>query len=468
MDEHFMSLCLEHDYNDIPLLEVVAVIKRACIARLFMPVLFGTALRGKGIQPLLDAVVAFLPSPSEAQQTFAMQHKSAKAIQQVSHDSNELCALAFKVLHDPNRGAMVYARLYGGTINAKQTIFNSTTGMEERVQQILSIQADQLSHINSAGTGSVCCLIGLKHTKTGDTLVASDSKLKQYVLEGLDAPKPVYSIAIEPENESQRPALEQALQWQCLEDPSLHMELEPESGQTIIRGLGELHLEVLRDKLQRQYRLPVYVSQTYIGYRESLIATDIDQIEQHFTYDTIKDNKRMYAKLGFRIHRRDDHHDCRLSISDEVKTILRSDQVQALQEALQNSIRHGSKGYPVVGLDISISSCLKDDVQSTSALRACVALFMQKILQTNHELLEPVMEVEISAPISYMGDIINDLTASRRGELKEVLETGSGMTVVISGLVPLQSLIGYASALRSTTHGEASFSAEYHSHRAVV
>lgn len=459
-DDHFMELCLETEYPALPVGEMVAAIRRACIGQRMVPVVFGSALKGRGLQPLLDAVVSFLPSPEESQKTITLQHKQTSKTLSIDTNSSDVCALAFKVLHDVNRGLMVFARIYSGSLQAKQGLYNSTSGMEERAHQMLSVQADDMAHLASADAGSVVCLVGLKNTKTGDTLLASGSKFKDHVLEGLAIPPPVYSVALEPESESKQAELETALKWLCLEDPSVSMDMS-ESGQTVVSGLGELHLEILVDKLQRQYRVPVSVGQASIGYRESIALAK--PLEQSYHYD--HRDRKQYAELSVTVKRRADNGDCTFD-TKAVKAALRVDEYNALLETLQNSILHGQKNYPVVGLDIIVDGAMREDGMTTpGAVRACAALLMRQLLQhADHETLEPIMEVEITAPNTQVGEVITDLTGTRRGEMKEIQEIGAGQSV-ISALVPLQTLIGYATALRSRSHGEASFTAEYHSYK---
>lgn len=471
-DEDFMALCLEHDYHSIPAANVVTALRRASLSLHVMPVVFGSALRGKGIQSLLDAAVALLPAPLETHRMLQLENRRTHEVSTVDiSKQDDLHALAFKVVHDHNRGPMVYARIYAGQVQAKQAIFNSTVGKEERVSQILSIQADRFEHIPQATTGTVTCLIGLKHTKTGDTLVLPQPKQRDWVLEGLTIPPSVYSVALETESESRQKDLEQALRWLCLEDPSLQTEIDQESGQTIVRGLGELHLEIVCDKLKNQYKLPVYVGQTYIGYRESLAlgTEDEDALQETFTYDVIRENKRLFAQMSLRIQRNEDNVACTVSIAKDASAKLKAEEINVIQEALQNSCRHGRKGYPIVGLDIQVTAVVKEDAGTTTpgALRACVALFMNKLMQHDcHQLLEPIMEVEVTTPHQYMGDIITDLTGAKRGELKEVVESAAS-GAVITAHVPLQPLLGYATSLRSRTHGEAFFTAEYFTHKPV-
>eukprot|EP00981_Chlorochromonas_danica_P004950 scaffold988_cov165-Ochromonas_danica.AAC.52 len=480
VDEDFMGLCLEQQeqgeesYANIPVAEVIAALRRACLKREVSPVLFGSALRGKGIQPLLDAVAAFLPSPEESHRSLRLQHKDSHETVEVDSAKQPACALAFKVVHDANRGNMVYARLYSGSLQPKQPIYNSTAGVEERLHQILSIQADELDALPSAESGAVVCLIGLKNTKTGDTLQSIQSKHKQFVLQGLTIPPPVYSVSLEPESESKLKELEQALKWLCLEDPSLQVELEnSESGQTIVRGLGELHLDILRDRLERQYKLAVHVGQRYIGYRESLSLLPDEVVHEEQVYElTSSEQKHFFARVQVSIQRRSaDSEDCQVTLSPAVRSKLRPEEGQALLDALKNSFRHGRRGYPIVGLSLCVEEVEREEGQATTlgSLRACASLLMRRLMQENacHEVLEPVMAVEVNAPSSYLGDIVNDLTALRRGELQEVVESGTG-TCVITALVPLESILGYATALRSQTRGEASFTAEYHSHKPVV
>ncbi|RYY72805.1 hypothetical protein EON63_20395, partial [archaeon] len=381
-DDDLMGMVMEHDYQHIPIHAIIQSLRHGTIRKHFMPVVLGSALKGRGIQPLLDMMVGLLPSPLERLTHVYLQDK--RAGQQLPLPDHLFCALAFKVFNHPQRGTMVYVRVYSGSAYGKMSIFNSTVQKEERVLQILSIQADDLHMVDMASQGEVVCLVGCKHTKTGDTLISLHpspashtntplhtpsqtsplrpthtpsplplSTYKTYTLEGLDIPPPVYSIALEPEEERMRGPLEKILSSLSLEDPSLQVEVSSETGQIVVKGLGELHLEVLVETIRQTYKLPVYVTSTYIQYLERLKeeGKGVDPYPCTFTYthDVVREGKRHRASVTIVVMRREDILPCALKVSEELRNILSAEGLNVVTDALGNSVLRGGRGHPLVG-----------------------------------------------------------------------------------------------------------------------
>lgn len=252
--------------------DLTLALRRTCLQGTVIPTICGASLRGRGVEPILDSIVSFLPSPLDRPPSVAVHRSDPTKKKLISPTSPDLCALAFKVVDDKERGALVFVRTYAGTLVAKQTLFNPTRGKRERINQLLSISADDFESIPELGAGNVACIVGLKDTVTGDTLVSDRGPLEDYVLDGLTVPEAVYSLAIEPEKSSQTAELERALKSLMMEDPSLRVDSDKESGQTMLRGLGELHLEIVCDKLLRQFRIEVATGKAYVAYRVSLFS----------------------------------------------------------------------------------------------------------------------------------------------------------------------------------------------------
>ena len=468
VDEILMEIYLESDNEGIDLTpaELIPALRRACINGDIVPTICGASLRCKGVEPLLDSIVAFLPSPKDRADSIAIDKKTGNK-KNINWNDEALCALAFKVVHDPSRGSLVYLRIYSGIIESKQMLYNSTRGTKERLNQLLSVSADDFVPIQSAGPGSVVCLVGLKGTFTGDTIVTDKGPLQMYVLDGLNIPEAVFSLTVEPEKASQQTSLESALAILCIEDPSLRVDFEKESGQTILRGIGELHLEIVCDKLRRQFNIEVETGRAYVNYREGVTVED-GIICKQFIYDRTFGPKRMFSSLNFEVTPNNGSEEPTISISTNVKDATTGDELCAIVDGLKASFSRGPEGFPVTGFHVAVTDVEKDFDTTPGAMRACVSLFIDSMLKGNRKMiLEPIMTVEIELPASYLGDVLSDFTAKKRGQVKEVITLdGNSLTTVI-GEVPLATMLGYATSIRSMTQGEGSFSMTYLTHSPV-
>lgn len=353
--------------------------------------------------------------------------------------------------------------IYSGILEVKQVLHNSTRDVKERVNQLLLVSADDLEPIDKIGPGNVACLVGLKNTITGDTLVVDKGPLHSYVLDGLQIPKPVFSIAIEPEKSSQQNELDNVLKILLLEDPSLCVDIDKESGQTLLRGLGELHLEIVCERIRREFNIDVTTGKTYIAYRESM---DIENgiIEKRFEYDRTMGTKRMFSAITIQATPTGDNSDPTIVFDELMK--LQKDENIALIDGIKESFTRGLKGFPVVGVNIKVIDIERDPDTTVGSVRACSSMIISNLLRdSNHVILEPIMLAEIDVPVKYVGDVLQDLTVKRRGQIKEV--TVSKYYHQISVHVPLSCMLGYASGIRSMTQGEGSFSMEYVEHKEV-
>ena len=441
---------------------ITAALRRACLDGAVVPAICGASLRGKGVEPLLDSILSFLPSPVDAPNATAI-HKSNGKIKELSVvNTKDLCTFAFKIVYDKLRGPLVFVRNYSGTLTDRAVLLNTTQGRKERVNQLLSVSADDLDQIKVLGPGQVGCLVGLKHTRTGDTLVIDKGPLQHHVLEGLTLPRQVFSLAIEPERSSQQSELEEALHILCTEDPSLTFRMDEESGQNLIGGLGELHLEIVCDKLRRRFDIDVDIGDAYVAYRESL-REDGGPTTKSLQYDRTIGTKRLFADVTMEIAPVGNTEAPSVVVSSDLKASLTLDERVALLEGIEASLARGPRGYPVVGLQVTVKSVERDADTTPGAIRACCSIILDSVLRgPGQALLEPVMALEIEAPSRCVGDVLSDLTVKRRAQVKDLYtsEQDSANSLVIAH-APLASLLGYATAIRSMTSGEGSFSMEF-------
>lgn len=459
-DEEFLNLYLEHEGGTISPSVVISAIRKLSLSCELVPVVCGASLRGKGVEPLLDTIAAFLPSPLERKPFKAVNIKDRSQTKILSSSSEDLCALVFKIVYDKERGPLSFFRVFSGVMSSKSSLRNSTNGNKERINQLLAVSADEHSIIADVEAGNVGCIVGLKHTSTGDTLVSERGPLHDYVLDGLDIPPPVFSISIEPESSSQQAALSKALDILCMEDPSLRVEIDSSSGQTLLKGIGELHLEIVCDKLKREHRLDVYTGKVFINFRESL-DQQIEKLEKVVEYDRTFGTKRMFSKLRCMIETIGFNKECQLIIEETAKANCAHDELDALVNGMTSAFSRGRYGYPIMGLRIRVLNVEKDSDTTPGAVRACAVHLVDQLMRSeDHTLLEPQMSIEIDASSKFIGDVLNDLTSKRRASVHEVVNNGQRDTII--GSVPLSTMLGYATAIRSMTQGEGQFSMEYH------
>ena len=462
--------------NKITEKELKYSLRESCINKSLVPVLFGASLQGKGIEPLLDAIKTFLPSPLERKPERLIPTESLRQdllsssadVKELSPTSRELCALVFKVVHDKARGNIVYVRIFSGVLENKSVLFNTTRLLKERINQIFSVNANSFERVDRSESGRVCCIIGLKRALIGDTLVADRSPIQSYQLEGLRLPNSVYSLSIEPEWESQQKELEESLNILSTEDPSLYFEIDEESGLTTLRGVGELHLEVTCDKLEKRFGIKVNSGKAYVAYRESVKIDS--KIESVFHYDKEIGNKRLFAGLRYVIScTKNDgaEGDVEIYVADSVKTLLNHDEYVGLLEGLNSATLRGPYGYPLMGFKVCITDAIRSKDSTPGAFQACSFSLVDTCLRSaSHVLLEPLARVDIEFPAQFVGIVLSDFTVKRRGVIKEV-ETRKDEKCFLRGVVPISEMLSYASSIRSMTQGEGFFYLEY-SHLAVV
>ena len=466
VDDALMNAFLEVGAASIELPALKAALRRVTIANAGVAVLCGSSLKNKGVQPLLDAVVDYLPSPLDMPPVTAIRKSDgAEVIRRPAVDEPFL-ALAFKVLHDPHRGPLIFFRVYSGEIKVKDAIQNVTRGRKERLTKILQIHANKTQEIDSISVGNIGAAVGLRFTSTGDTIVQAKDK-EEVTLAGMQIPEPVIFRSVEPKSSADQSALTEAMDRLQREDPSFHVSIDPDSGQTLISGMGELHLDVLVDRLLREYRVGANVGKPQVAYRETISK----RVVKTFEYDREIGSKRQYARLVLELVPAE--RGAGLSFEDAIPPpkplgkgrteppCLLPEMIAAVQEGVTDSFTRGPiLGYPTVDITVRLRDGAYVEGDSTAAsFRAAASMgMMQAMEEASPALLEPVMEVEVIAPEDQTGHVVSDL-GGRRGRVlgmrpRQTLQS-------IDAEVPLAEMVGYATALRSATQGRANYTMQF-------
>ncbi len=441
--------------------EIMAGIRKATVAIQITPVLCGSALKNKGVQMLLDAVVDYLPSPKEVPAMKGLDPKTKEVIERPASESEPLSGLAFKIAQDPfaGGGKLTYVRIYSGVIKSGTYIYNATRDVKERVGRLLLMHANKREEIEEAGAGNIVCVVGLRSVKTGDTLC---DEQKPIVLESLFVPEPVISLSIEPKTKADRDKLSTVLQRMAEEDPTFRIKSNEETGQTIISGMGELHLEIIVDRMKREFNCLANVGKPQVAYKE-----------------TIKGTAKAEGKYIRQTGGRGQYGHCYLQVealprstgiefvNKVVGGAIPREYVPAVEAGVREACQNGVlAGYPVTDLRITVYDGSYHDVDSSEiAFQIAGSMgFKEAAKLAGPILLEPIMNLEVVVPEEYMGDTIGDLN-SRRCIIQEV-GTRSNVKFV-RGLVPLAEMFGYATSVRSLSQGRATFTMEPHSYSEV-
>ncbi|KHK03205.1 elongation factor G [Desulfovibrio sp. TomC] len=429
--------------------EIIAGIRKATIALSICPVLCGSAFKNKGVQPLLDAVVDFLPSPVDIPAMVGYDpDDKEKSIECPCDPKLPLAALAFKLMSDPFIGHLTFLRLYSGTIESGMTVLNANTGKRERVGRLLKMHANKREEIKSAEAGDIVAAVGMKITSTGDTLCAEN---RPVALESLDIPEPVIEVAIEPKTKADRDALSQALGKLTKEDPSFRVKSDEESGQTLIAGMGELHLEIIVDRLMREFGVNANVGQPQVAYRETITKA----VKNDLRYVKQTGGRGQYGHVVLEIEPKEDGG--YEFINDITGGIIPKEYIPAVDKGIQNALKGGVvAGFPLVDIRVKLVFGSFHEVDSSEqAFYICGSqCFKEAVSKASPVLLEPIMAVEVVTPDEYMGDIMGDLNG-RRGRIAR-MESRAGAQV-ITAHVPLSAMFGYATDLRSKSQGRATF-----------
>ena len=439
---------------------LTASIRRATIANQVVPVLCGSAFKNKGVQPLLDAVVAYLPSPLDISAATGTDMSGREVVEREASESAPFSALAFKIMTDPFVGKLTYFRVYSGTLEKGATVLNSTRDKKERIGRLLLMHANHREDIDAVHAGDIVAAVGLKNTTTGDTLCDLG---KQVILESLEFPEPVIHVAVEPKTKADQEKMSRALYALSEEDPTFRVRTDQETGQTVISGMGELHLEVLVDRMLREFRVDANVGKPQVAYRET-IRKPVDRVEERYIRQT--GGRGQYGHVVIKVEPLGPGGGYEF-VDKITGGVIPKEYIPAVDAGIQDAIASGVlAGYPMVDLRVSLIFGSYHDVDSSEmAFRIAGSIAIKKAArQADPVLLEPIMAVEVVTPDDYMGDVIGDLSA-RRGRVEGMEQVGNNQ--VIRAQVPLSEMFGYATDLRSKTQGRATYTMQFHAYQEV-
>ncbi len=434
--------------------ELKAVIRKGTISASFVPVLCGSAFKNKGVQSLLDGVVDFLPSPVDIGEVEGTDPKDEeKKIIRKFNDKEPLAALAFKIMTDPFVGSLSFIRIYSGVLKTGETIYNPIKGTKERVGRMLLMHSNDREDIKEARAGDIVALASLKKTTTGETLCPQD---KQIILERMEFPEPVIEVAVEPKTAADQEKMGLALGRLAAEDPSLRISSDEESGQTILKGMGELHLEIIIDRLKREFKVGANIGAPQVAYRETI--TNSFQIDYTHKKQTGGAGQFARVKITFEPAEKGEG----ISFASKITGgNIPKEYIPGVEKGLKTSYNSGViAGFPVVDVKATLTDGAYHDVDSSVLAFeiASKAAFREAIPQASPVLLEPMMSVEVITPEDYMGDVIGDLN-SRRGNISGMNPRGNAQ--VIDAIVPLANMFGYVNELRSMSQGRAQYSMQF-------
>jgi len=456
-DDHMMEAYLTDEDSITPEL-LQDSIRRAVLASRITAVLCGSAFKNKGVQPLLDAVIAYLPSPLDVPAIIGFKpgDESVK-IERHPTDSDPFAALAYKIAADPHLGRLTYIRVYSGKLEAGSTVLNATKGRRERIGKIYQMHANKRQEIASVGAGQIVAVMGLKDTTTGETLCEMSNPVQ---LESMDFPAPVIEQAIEPKTKSDQEKLGMAIQRLAEEDPTFRVHTDDETGQTIIAGMGELHLEILIDRMKREFRVGANIGKPQVAYRETL-RRPVQKVE--YTHRKQSGGSGQYGKVIINVEPQPAGSGYEF-VNQITGGRIPKEYIPAVDEGIQDAMQFGVlAGYPVDDVKVTLVDGAYHDVDSSElAFRVAGSMvFKEAARRADPALLEPVMAVEVTTPETYLGTVIGDLN-SRRGHIQAMNDRHGNK--VVEALVPLSEMFGYVGDLRSKTSGQASYSMEFHSY----
>jgi elongation factor G len=444
--------------------EIIAGIRRATIAAKLSPVLTGSAFKNKGVQPMLDAVTRYLPSPLDIDAIVGTEMDDAeKPLSRLPKNDEPFSALAFKIMTDPHLGKLTFIRVYSGVLETGSTILNSTKNRKERIGKIYQMHANKREERDNVGAGMIVAVMGLKDTTTGETLC---DPAKPVILESMDFPAPVISVAIEPKTKGDQEKLGVAIQRLSEEDPTFHVNTDEETGQTIIAGMGELHLEILVDRMRREFKVEANVGKPQVAYRETLRKP----VARHdYTHKKQTGGSGQFAKIQIAIEPlpTGEIEGGYEFVNKITGGRVPKEYIPSVDAGCKEAMTAGPlAGYPLTDVRVTLLDGAYHDVDSSElAFKvAGIAAFKEAAKLADPAILEPVMKVEVVTPEDFMGDVIGDLN-SRRGQI-QAMDERSGARVV-RALVPLSEMFGYVGDLRSRTQGRASYSMEFDSYAEV-
>jgi elongation factor G len=441
--------------------DLKAALRTGTLANAIVPILCGSAFKNTGVQPMLDAVVDFLPSPLDIPPTVGLKPgKAEEEVVREPKDDAPFSALAFKIMTDPYVGKLTYLRVYSGTLEKGGTVENTTKGKKERIGRLLQMHANSREDVDVVRTGDIIAAVGLKQTTTGDTLSDPGNPV---ILEALEFPEPVIHVAVEPKTKADQDKLSKALYSLSEEDPTFRVRSDEETNQTVISGMGELHLEVLVDRMLREFSVDANVGKPQVAYRET-IRNKVEKIEEKYVRQT--GGKGQYGHVVITLEPTGPGGGYEF-VDGITGGVIPKEYIPSVDAGMREALTSGVlAGYPMVDLKVTLTYGSYHDVDSSEmAFKIAGSLAIKKACRAAKPvLLEPVMAVEVVTPDDYMGDVIGDLS-SRRGRVEGMDQRGNSQ--VIHAQVPLADMFGYATDLRSRTQGRATYSMQFQAYNEV-
>lgn len=447
------------DGEELSLDQIKKALRKGVLAQAITPVFGGTAFKNKGVQLMLDGVVDFLPSPLDVPAMIGENPKTGTKEERHSDENEPLAALAFKIMVDPFVGTLTFTRMYSGTLKAGSYVYNASTGRRERVSRILLMHANKREDIEKLEAGDIGALVGVKDVTTGDTLCDED---KPILLESIHAPEPVANVSIEPKGRGDYEKMVLALRKLMQEDPSFRFTFNEETGQTIISGMGELHLEIIVDRMKREYKVEANVGKPQVAYKETIRKS----VESEGKFIRQSGGRGQYGHVWLRLAPRGRGEGCDFE-NKIIGGVIPREFIPGIEKGVNETLTAGVlAGYPVVDVHAEVYDGSYHDVDSSEiAFKVAASMaFKDGMAKADPVLLEPIMKVEVTTPDENMGDVIGDLN-SRRGRILG-MESSQGAQI-IEAEVPLAEMFGYASALRSLSQGRANYTMEFSEYREV-
>lgn len=432
--------------------ELHAGIKKGCLDLSIIPMCCGTAFKNKGVQPLLDAVVKYLPAPDEVADIRG-QYEDGTETSVKSTDDGEFAGLAFKIMTDPFVGQLTFVRVYRGKLESGSYAYNATKDKKERIGRLLKMHSNKREEIKELYAGEIGAIVGLKDTLTGDTLASEKDKV---ILEKMDFPDPVISVAVEPKTKADQEKMGIALNKLAQEDPSFRVSTDEESGQTIISGMGELHLEIIVDRMLREFKVDAEVGKPQVAYRETIRQS----VEQEYKYAKQSGGRGQYGHVFLRLEPLEPGKGYEF-VNDIKGGVVPKEYIPAVDKGIQEALQNGVlAGYPVEDVKVTLFDGSYHEVDSSEmAFKLAASMgFKEGARKAGAVILEPIMKVEVETPEDYMGDVIGDLN-KRRGQVNSMDERGGNK--IIAAFCPLAEMFGYSTDLRSQTQGRATYSMEF-------
>ena len=432
--------------------EIKKGIKKGCLSMTIIPMLCGTAFKNKGVQPLLDAVIDYLPAPDEVAEIKGV-YDDGSEVSVANSDDGEFAGLAFKIMTDPCVGQLTFVRVYRGCLESGSYVYNSVKGKKERIGRLLRMHSNKREEVKEIYAGEIGAVVGLKDTFTGDTLTGEKDHV---ILEKMDFPDPVISVAVEPKTKADQEKMGLALQKLAQEDPSFRVSTDEESGQTIISGMGELHLEIIVDRMLREFKVEAEVGQPQVAYRETIKSA----VEQEYKYAKQSGGRGQYGHVFLRIEPVEAGSGFTF-VNDIKGGVVPKEYIPAVEKGCQEALQNGIlAGYPVEDVKITLFDGSYHEVDSSEmAFKLAASMgFKEGAKKANPAILEPMMKVEVETPEEYMGDVIGDLN-KRRGQVNSMDERSGNK--IVTAFCPLSQMFGYSTDLRSQTQGRATYSMEF-------